>query len=90
MEQRVSVKKTVAVRLEQELVQAHLAAGRAPKRRADSSRPAVSLPVSLWNLQVVLFVSSAEKHSAREAFILKKQLHEELLLKLTGEAVSCS
>lgn len=53
MEQRVSVKKTVAVRLEQELVQAHLAAGRAPKRRADSSRPAVSLPVSLWNLQVV-------------------------------------
>lgn len=66
MEQRVSVKKTVAVRLEQELVQAHLAAGRAPKRRADSSRPAVSLPVSLWSLQVVLFVSAA-----REAFILK-------------------
>ncbi|XP_005936966.2 zinc finger C3H1 domain-containing protein [Haplochromis burtoni] len=42
VEQRVSVKKTVAVRLEQELVQAHLAAGRAPKRQADSSRPALS------------------------------------------------
>ncbi|CAI5668430.1 unnamed protein product [Oreochromis niloticus] len=42
VEQRVSVKKTVAVRLEQELLQAHLAAGRAPKRRADSSRPTLS------------------------------------------------
>ncbi|XP_030587231.1 zinc finger C3H1 domain-containing protein isoform X2 [Archocentrus centrarchus] len=42
VEQRVSMKKTVAVRLEQELLQAQLASGRAPKRRADSSQTQVS------------------------------------------------
>uniref|UniRef100_A0A669BT26 Zinc finger C3H1-type containing n=1 Tax=Oreochromis niloticus TaxID=8128 RepID=A0A669BT26_ORENI len=67
VEQRVSVKKTVAVRLEQELLQAHLAAGRAPKRRADSSRPTVRLPVSLWNLQVVLSAVPTEDASERAA-----------------------
>lgn len=63
------MKKTVAVRLEQELVQAHLAAGRAPKRRADSSRPAVSLPVSLWNLQVVLCLSPQQRNTQPERLL---------------------
>ncbi|TKS72888.1 Zinc finger C3H1 domain-containing protein [Collichthys lucidus] len=38
VEHRVSIKKSVAARLEQELTQAQLTAGRAPKRRTDSTQ----------------------------------------------------
>lgn len=38
VEHRVSIKKSLAARLEQELVQAQLAAGRAPKRQTGSSQ----------------------------------------------------
>ena len=41
VEQRVSLKKTVAVRLEQDLVQAQLAAGRGPKRTTEPGHTVV-------------------------------------------------
>lgn len=42
VEHRVSMKKSLAVRLEQELTQAQLMAGRGSKRRADASQTRVS------------------------------------------------
>lgn len=44
VEKRVSLKKVVAVRLEQELMQAQLAAGRGPKRPAELSQTVVRGP----------------------------------------------
>lgn len=41
IEQRVSMKKTLAVRLEHELLQAQLAAGRGSKRPTESNQTAV-------------------------------------------------